>query len=264
MVVAVLSLPPGVRAASWEVGMSEGWTGVCLSAVRKDAEDGSRKIQQQYVDQYGGMAVRSWSVPTVGVSSELRMGYHPEKWGSLGIEARLSLLVLPSTANVVRGMYGKYQATLDSSESFTSHVWSFMPGVTYEVPLSERISAKLSAHAGGTAAWVDQRWTYQNHSYFFDSGWTEAVLPYLGLGGAFECDLAFTYSLGPTTSVFLEAEIHSLYIRRVELRKDIDLDGNGVVDYYKGSYLGFGPGKELAFDYSGAGIRIGTSYHFGR
>ena len=85
-----------------------------------------------------------------------------------------------------------------------------------------------------------------------------------GSAVAFELGGQVDYRIAADWSVFAEAAYLGARIRSMKWRHDVDLDRDGVTDYRKGNTLLSNKDRQpLAFDFSGARLRVGVTARFG-
>jgi hypothetical protein len=260
MPILLFCLPSIVVGASWDMELRGGFAGILRSELRSEANVWTNYNLDQYVAQYHGSGTQNVNVPRDAKSAGLNIGWNPGNRGNTMLDLSVVYVIPADTNSAVHGVDGSFKSEYYSSERFSSKVLAVMPGIKCRVPISDGVNIRISAHAGGSNAWVNQDQEYIWRTTFANTQYT-ARIPLLGWGLTGDIRGGMEFALNKTFGLVIEGGYHYLRFLRMNVRKNVDRDGDGVIDYTKGGYIYWyhTPDRPLHFDYSGWSLNAGIS-----
>ncbi len=252
----------------WRIGAWIGRAYVDLGDVEADRLQEGKALANEFMTDWWGSGVGNGGSTTVkvddvkaGATIGAEVGYLVNP--TLGLGVKVGVLQPPDLTSEVTGT-GDFNETLKYSETIETSLIPLLFGGWVEggkpVGFHYRGSLFLGPSFGSGEAKLSHSFT--DPTGFFPNESLSATVPLSGNAFAFEVGAGVGYGLSDTLSLFVDVLYLAANVKEMKATKDVDVNGDGVIDVKKGDADTDANNKAIAYNFSGLNLKLGVRIAF--
>lgn len=240
-----------------------GWQGAQMGDVQSSLEDVANGSKSDFLYLFGGTAHTNSSASNGGFSGGIE--YTAITNETLGWGARLGYASAGEYDSSVTGS-GASGETYFEEWNLNTSVIPLMAGLVIHGGDANEIQLRGALFLGVAFASATMKqagdisvpWMSYRDSY-------STSVPLSGHGFCGDASVRVSMNMSSHAVVFAEVGYVLAKVNEMTFDRNVDFDGDGVIDYKKGSHVEESNStKPLGFDFSGGSVRVGISFILGQ